>query len=97
MGVTGTVHVTNGGDPTTWYEVARQVFARAGAQSLVSACTTADYPTPARRPAYSVLCTDRLEELLSTPLPDWRDALRRFLDELTAPVAGTREAPLHQP
>jgi len=83
-GATGIVHVTNGGDPATWYEVAREVFARAGAAPLVSACTTADYPTPARRPAYSVLCTDRLEQLLSAPLPDWRDALRRFLDELTA-------------
>ena len=91
-GATGIVHVTNGGDPATWYEVAREVFARAGAESLVSACATADYPTPARRPAYSVLCTDRLEHLLSAPLPDWRDALRRFLDELTAPDAQTRNA-----
>lgn len=91
-GVTGIVHVTNGGDPTTWYELARQVFARAGAESLVSACTTADFPTPARRPSYSVLSTDRLEHLLSVPLPDWHDALRRFLDELTATDAPTRDA-----
>jgi len=86
----GTVHVTNGGADATWYDVAREVFARAGAESLVSPCSTADYPTPARRPAYSVLCTDRLERLLEAPLPDWRDALGRFLDEL-APVRGDAE------
>lgn len=80
----GVIHVTNGGAVASWYDLAREVFARAGADSLLSPCTTADYPTRARRPAYSVLCTDRLESLLA-PLPDWRDALRRFLDELTSP------------
>ena len=79
----GIVHVTNGGSPTTWYDLAREVFARAAAPTLVSPCTTADYPTPARRPAYSVLRTDRLETLLPGSLPDWRVALGRFLDELT--------------
>jgi len=84
----GTVHVTNGGADATWYDVARKVFARAGAESLLSPCSTADYPTPARRPAYSVLGTDRLEELLGSPLPDWRDALGRFLDELAPDFGG---------
>jgi dTDP-4-dehydrorhamnose reductase len=79
---TGIVHATNGGSATTWFGVAHEVFARAGADSLLSACTTADYVTPARRPMYSVLSTTRLERLLSGPLPDWRDGLRRFLDEL---------------
>ncbi|PYP77362.1 MAG: dTDP-4-dehydrorhamnose reductase [Gemmatimonadetes bacterium] len=80
----GTIHVTNGGAPAAWYDVAREVFARAGADGLLSACSTADYPTPARRPAYSVLSTERLESRLGAPLPEWRDALGRFLDELTA-------------
>jgi dTDP-4-dehydrorhamnose reductase len=81
----GLVHVTNGGGPATWFEFAREVFARAGAEALLSPCTTADYPMPARRPRYSVLCTHRLEGLLSAPLPHWRDGLARFLDELTVP------------
>ena len=79
----GVVHVTNGGTPTTWFEVAREVFSRAGAEELLSSCTSADYPTPARRPRYSVLGTERLEKLLRGSLPDWRDGLDRFLDELT--------------
>ena len=79
----GIVHVTNGGAATTWYAVAREVFARVGSTTLLSLCTTDQNPTPARRPAYSVLSTDRLASLLSGPLPDWRDALVRSLDEIT--------------
>ncbi|HEX7978470.1 MAG TPA: dTDP-4-dehydrorhamnose reductase [Gemmatimonadaceae bacterium] len=79
----GIVHATNGGSAATWFDVAREVFARAGAEALLSPCATADYPTPARRPMYSVLCTTRLEGLLSGQLPDWHDGLGRFLDELS--------------
>jgi dTDP-4-dehydrorhamnose reductase len=79
----GIVHATNGGTAATWFDFARAVFARAGAEALLSPCATADYPAPARRPKYSVLSTQRLESLLSGPLPDWRDALDRFLDELS--------------
>jgi dTDP-4-dehydrorhamnose reductase len=87
--VAGIVHATNGGTPTTWFDFAHEVFARAGADGLLSPCTTADYPTPARRPSYSVLRTERLERLLSGPLPDWRDGLARFLGELSpAPPQG---------
>lgn len=80
----GLIHATNSGEPASWFEVARAVFLRAGAEALLSSCTTADYPTPARRPQYSVLCTDRLESALSGILPDWHDGLDRFLDELTS-------------
>lgn len=80
----GIVHVTNGGAATSWYEFAREVFIRAGAETLLSPCTTAAYPTPARRPAYSVLSTRRLEQLLGAPLPHWREGLARFLDEITS-------------
>lgn len=80
----GTIHVTNGGAATTWFEVAREIFSRAGAEALLSACSTQDYPTAARRPAYAVLSTERLESQLGAPLPDWRNALGRFLDELTS-------------
>jgi dTDP-4-dehydrorhamnose reductase len=81
----GIVHATNGGPATTWFALAREIFARTGVETLLSPCTSADYPTPARRPMYSALATERLEGLLSAPLPDWRDALGRFLDELSPP------------
>jgi dTDP-4-dehydrorhamnose reductase len=84
QGASGIVHATNGGAAATWFDVAHLVFSRVGAEALLSPCGTADYPTPARRPAYSVLATKHLEELLAGPLPDWHDALGRFLDELSA-------------
>jgi dTDP-4-dehydrorhamnose reductase len=80
----GVVHATNGGSAATWFEVAREVFSRARAEALLAPCTSADHPTSARRPSYSVLSTTRMEHLLSAPLPDWRNALDRFLDELTS-------------
>jgi len=79
----GIVHATNGGTAATWFDFAREVFTRADAEALLAPCETADYPTPARRPKYSALCTTRLESLLSGSLPDWREALGRFLDELS--------------
>jgi dTDP-4-dehydrorhamnose reductase len=78
----GVVHIANSG-ATTWFNVARPIFAAAGVPELVTPCTTAEYPTRARRPAYSVLDTTRYETLTGAPLPDWRDALDRFLAELS--------------
>jgi dTDP-4-dehydrorhamnose reductase len=75
------VHVANAGH-TTWYEIARRVFRAAGAEGLLTPCTTAEYPTPARRPAYSVLDTAPAERLVGGPLPPWEDAVDRFLEEL---------------
>lgn len=80
----GIVHVTNGGAPATWFEFAREVFSRARAEALLAPCASGDYPTSARRPSYSVLSTTRMEQLLSAPLPDWHNALSRFLDDLTS-------------
>jgi dTDP-4-dehydrorhamnose reductase len=91
-GESGIIHVTNGGDPAPWFDLASEVFARAGAAHLLSACTTADYPTHARRPAYSVLSTDRLTGALGHALPDWREALERFLVEMSVSADATREA-----
>jgi dTDP-4-dehydrorhamnose reductase len=80
----GVLHVTNAGDPITWFDFASAVFARVGAFTLLSPCGTDEYPTAARRPAYSALNTDRLDAVLSGPLPHWRHALDRFLEEVAA-------------
>jgi dTDP-4-dehydrorhamnose reductase len=45
---------------------------------------TADYPTPARRPAYSVLDTAKLRRDFGIAPPDWRDGLRAVLGELAS-------------
>lgn len=71
----GVYHCTNAGE-ATWYDLARAVFEEVGADpDRVTPCTTADYPRPAPRPAYSVLSDRAWREAGMTPLPDWREAL----------------------
>ncbi len=93
LGAGGVVHVTNAGPVVTWFDLAREVFARAGAASRLAPCATADYPTAARRPSYSALSTARLESLLPRAMPSWQDALRRFLSELAADRARDESSP----
>jgi dTDP-4-dehydrorhamnose reductase len=73
------IHVANNGQ-ATWYDVAKQVFAKAGGSELLSPCSTADYPTPARRPKRSVLDTALYERLTGGALPHWQDTVDRFLE-----------------
>ncbi|MFN2566828.1 MAG: dTDP-4-dehydrorhamnose reductase [Gemmatimonadaceae bacterium] len=80
-GAEGTVHAANDG-AATWYDVARRVFEAVDAGHLLTPCRTADYPTAAVRPAYSVLETSRVEAMLSERMPHWHDGLDRFLREL---------------
>jgi dTDP-4-dehydrorhamnose reductase len=82
----GTYHFTDGGE-TTWYEFAlaiRDLGFEAGVLERVCAVdplTTAQYPTKARRPAYSVLSKDAIVRDYGVDIPDWRISLRRFIFE----------------
>ena len=58
----------------SWYDFARAIVGDAPRPRLVP-ITTAEYPTPARRPAYGVLATARFEATFGFALPEWRDAL----------------------
>ena len=84
---TGTWHLTPTGQ-TSWHGFAEAIFAGAVARGLlpraprVEAITTADYPTPAARPACSVLDTRALQRDFGVALPDWRQGLDRVLDEV---------------
>jgi dTDP-4-dehydrorhamnose reductase len=69
------LHCTNAGE-TTWFGFARAVFEHLGADPRrVSPCTTAEYPTPADRPAYSVLSGAGWRAAGLTPLRRWDAAL----------------------
>jgi dTDP-4-dehydrorhamnose reductase len=71
----GVLHCVNAGS-TSWYGFARAVFAELGADpSRVLPCTSAEFPRPAPRPAYSVLSTSSWTAAGLTPLRPWRDAL----------------------
>lgn len=72
----GVYHCTNGGE-TTWCGFARAVFEELGADpARVTPCTTADYPRPAPRPAYSVLSDTAWRAAGLPELRPWRAALR---------------------
>ncbi len=75
-------HIANSGI-TTWYEMAKRIFHAAGADEYLEPCTSAEFPRPARRPAWSALDTTRYESLVGKPLAAWEDALDRFLKDLT--------------
>src|SRR5438128_4489160 len=66
----------------TWYDVARRVYAAGGAARLVQPCSTAQFPTPARRPVRAVLGIARSEQALGGPLRPWEEAIDRFLAEI---------------
>jgi dTDP-4-dehydrorhamnose reductase len=59
---------------TSWYEFARAIVGDVE-QPRVLPITTAEYPTLARRPAYAVLGTGKLERVFGMSLPDWRETL----------------------
>jgi dTDP-4-dehydrorhamnose reductase len=80
----GIRHLVAGGE-TTWHGFAEAIFDEAHALGLIARkprvlpITTADYPTRARRPEYSVLDTHLLRIEYSLDLPDWRQALTATL------------------
>ncbi|HVF32920.1 MAG TPA: dTDP-4-dehydrorhamnose reductase [Acidimicrobiales bacterium] len=80
----GVFHVTNSG-VATWHELAQATFSAAGLDpQRVVPVSTADYPTPARRPAYSVLDNAALRLQGLPLLPDWHEPLERLVKELTS-------------
>lgn len=81
--VPGTLHLTNSG-VVSWHGFAEAIVAAAGRSTPVIPITTAEYPTAAPRPAYSVL-DNRVWRLLGEdPLPDWREGLTAYLATLPA-------------
>lgn len=75
-------------DQLAW--ICRAIFEEAVSAGLLERAprvvpiTTADYPTPARRPAYSRLSIDTLQGDFGIELPEWRVGLQRVIAELSA-------------
>jgi dTDP-4-dehydrorhamnose reductase len=84
----GLYHATAAGR-TTWHAFAEAIISgwrqKGGGSDLkvnrVDAISTAEYPTPARRPAFSVLNSDKLEHTFGLRMPDWRQSLELVLQE----------------
>ncbi len=74
-GARGLLHLAGGGE-ATWCGLAKEAVALAGRDpGLITPIATAEYPTPARRPRYSVLGSERLADLGLDPLPHYREGL----------------------
>jgi dTDP-4-dehydrorhamnose reductase len=82
-GIRGTFHVTDGGE-CTWYEFTVEIARLLGRSAIIRPCTTAEFPRPARRPAYSVLDLAPTEAILG-PMPDWRVKLASVVAQLEPP------------
>lgn len=82
---TGIYHFVNSGS-ASWHELARHIFAEAaplgGPNPEVEAIGTADYPTPAKRPANSRLDTSRITADYGVTPRDWRAAVRDIIHQL---------------
>ena len=88
----GTYHFVNDGD-ASWCAFATSIFAAAALQGwpspMVEAISTADYPTPARRPANSRLSTGKLRADFGVSPRPWRVAMEEVVATLVAPPAET--------
>lgn len=86
--IQGIYHYTNSG-VASWYDFAVAIFEEAKSLGFplkiqtVKPISTAEYPTPARRPAYSVLSCAKIAAVLGSHPPHWRTALKKMLLELS--------------
>jgi dTDP-4-dehydrorhamnose reductase len=83
----GTYHLTAAGH-TSWHGFATEIVTLAHSAELIArapiidAITSAQYPTPAKRPAWSVLDTRKLQSTFDVFLPDWRDCLQSTISAI---------------
>ena len=79
----GFYHATNEGGYISWYDFAQEIFKQAGYSTKVNPVTTAEYGvSAAARPFNSRLDKSKLIDNGFKPLPDWKDALARYLKEI---------------
>ncbi|OJF76368.1 MAG: dTDP-4-dehydrorhamnose reductase [Treponema sp. CETP13] len=80
----GYYHVTNLGH-TNWYEFAKEIYklgkkaGRITSDCVINACSTAEYPTKAERPAYSVLDKTKVQKTYAISIPQWQESLKQFI------------------
>ena len=79
----GYYHATNEGGFISWYDFTCEIYRQAGLDTVVHPVTTEEYGlSKARRPFNSRLDKSKLSRCGFTPLPDWKDALSRYLKEM---------------
>ncbi|MFT4303213.1 MAG: dTDP-4-dehydrorhamnose reductase [Candidatus Woesearchaeota archaeon] len=71
----GIYHLTNS-NPCTWYEFAKEIIKLTNSNCKVIPCTSDEFQRKTKRPKYSILRNNK-----TSKLPDWKDALKRYLEE----------------
>ena len=79
--IRGIYHYANAGE-TTWFGFAEKIKALAGLECNLKAITSDQFPTPAKRPNYSVLDTQKIEKDLGIEIPSWETALSQCISLL---------------
>lgn len=74
----GIVNYSNAGT-TNWYEFANEIKSLVYSNCKINPIPTSSYPTPARRPLYSVLDTSKIKELLHLEIPSWKESLKKCI------------------
>ncbi|HNR35587.1 MAG TPA: dTDP-4-dehydrorhamnose reductase [Candidatus Hydrogenedentes bacterium] len=77
-GKPGLYHATCNGE-CSWYDFAKAIFEETNTSANLLPATSADFPSPVKRPNYSVLCNKRLQDQGIDIMPHWRDALRAYV------------------
>ncbi|MBO4683348.1 MAG: dTDP-4-dehydrorhamnose reductase [Alphaproteobacteria bacterium] len=78
----GIYHFSNEGQ-CSWYDFASEIMKQSGLQCRVEPITTSQYPTPARRPQYSVLDKTKIKNTFGLEISDWKNALARCINSKT--------------
>lgn len=79
----GTYHATNSGEYISWYDFAVEIFKQAGMDVPVTPVDSSAFPVKAKRPKNSRMSQMQLLKNGFTPLPAWKDALSRYLKEIS--------------
>lgn len=65
-----------------WFQFAAAIKELSGSTCMVNPIATSEYPTPAKRPAYSVMDTSKIKQTFNIDIPDWKDSLKKCLTKL---------------
>ena len=76
----GTYHVTNAGN-CTWYEFATEILRSAKIDAPIARTTSSEFPTLAKRPAFSALAHDAMDAAGLAPVPAWQEGITAYLRE----------------
>ena len=80
----GIYHYTNTGN-ISWFDFAKEIAETIQTKCVVNSITTAQFPTPAARPAYSVLDTKKIEDSFQIQIADWKKSLHKCISIINQP------------